>query len=182
MPLGNQLGHFAIEKGQQQRRDMGAVHIGVGHDDDPLIAQIAALVFGSQPATQRLHQIGQLLVRLHLAGACAGDVEDFSPQRQDRLGVAVARLLGAAARAVAFDQENLGAFSGIAGAVGQLAGQAQLARRRLAGNFFFLAAAQARFGFLDDEIEQLARVGGAFCQPVIEMVADDGFDQLLGFG
>ncbi len=41
------------------------------------------------------------------------------------------------------------------GAVGELAGQAQLAHRGLARDVLFLAAAHALLGALDDEVEQL---------------------------
>ena len=32
--------HEAEEEGQQQGADMGAVHIGIGHDDDLVIAEL----------------------------------------------------------------------------------------------------------------------------------------------
>ena len=36
----HQLGHLAVEEGQQQRADVGAVDVGVGHDDDAVVAQL----------------------------------------------------------------------------------------------------------------------------------------------
>ena len=36
--VGDQGRHFPVEIGHQQGGDMGAVDIGVGHDDDPLVA------------------------------------------------------------------------------------------------------------------------------------------------
>jgi hypothetical protein len=36
----HQLGHLAVEEGQQQRADVRAVHVGVGHDDDAVVAQL----------------------------------------------------------------------------------------------------------------------------------------------
>ena len=68
------------------------------------------------------------LVGADLVGGGGGDVEDLAADRQDRLGLAVARLLGRAAGAVAFDDEQFGARGIVIGAVGELAGQAQLAR------------------------------------------------------
>ena len=65
-------------------------------------------------------------------------------------------------------------------AVGELAGQAQLARRGLALLLAVLAPAQPLLGLGDDVLEQdVARflVAG---QPVLEIVADDGLDQLVG--
>ena len=49
-------------------------------------------------AAKRLHEIGKLLVLGKLVLARGRDVEDFAAQRQHRLGGAVARLLGRAAR------------------------------------------------------------------------------------
>ena len=37
----DQLRHLAEEEGQKQRADMRAVHVGVGHDDDLVVAQLA---------------------------------------------------------------------------------------------------------------------------------------------
>jgi hypothetical protein len=106
-------------------------------------------------ATDRLHQIGKLGVGGELVFRRRGDVEDLATQGQNGLGLAVARLLGAAAGAVAFDDEQLGAFRGRIGAVGELAGQAELLHRRLAGNFLFGAAAQPLVGALDHEFQEL---------------------------
>jgi hypothetical protein len=36
----DQLRHLPVEEGQQQRADVGAVDVGVGHDDDLVVAQL----------------------------------------------------------------------------------------------------------------------------------------------
>ena len=41
MALLDQLGRQPVEEGDQQRGDMGAVDVGVGHDDDLVVAQVA---------------------------------------------------------------------------------------------------------------------------------------------
>ena len=63
-------------------------------------------------------------------------------------------------------------------AVGELAGQAELARRGLALLLAVLLAAQPLLGLGDDVLEQ--HVAGFLVagQPVLEIVADDGLDQL----
>ena len=127
MAAADQLGHFLEEEGHQQGRDMGAVDVGVGHDDDPLVAQRVLGPFVAGAAAQRLLEVGDFLVGADLVGGGRGDVQDLAADRQDRLGLAVARLLGRAAGAVALDDEQLGAFGVVIGAVGELAGQAQLA-------------------------------------------------------
>src|SRR5205807_4089494 len=86
------------------------------------------------------------------------------------------RLLGRAARRIALDDEQLGALRGCIGAIGQLAGQAQLARRALALRFLFLAAADALVGALDHPVEQPVRLRWVAGEPVIDIV----FDRLFG--
>jgi hypothetical protein len=179
---GDQFGHFAVEKGQQQRGDMGAVDIGVGHDDDALITQRTGVVFRAGAAAQGLHQIAELLVLLQLARRGGGHVQDLAAQGQDRLGGAVARLLGAAAGAVAFHQENLGTRRRVVAAIGQLARQAQLAGRGFARNFLFLLTLQPVFGAIDHKAQKLVGFGRAFRQPVIEMIAHHIFHQALRIG
>ena len=106
-------------------------------------------------AADRLDQVGELGVGGELVLGRRCDVEDFSAQGQHGLRLAVARLLGAAAGRVALDDEQFGAFGRGVGAIGELAGQAQLLHRGLARDFLFGAAAQPLVGALDHEIEQL---------------------------
>src|SRR3546814_934993 len=40
MARADQLGHLPVQEGQQQRADMRAVDVGVGHDDDLVIAPL----------------------------------------------------------------------------------------------------------------------------------------------
>src|ERR1700733_12547355 len=104
---------------------MRAVDVGVGHDDDPRVAQILFAIVRTDTAADRLHQVGELGVGGELVLGGGGDVEDFAAQRENGLGLAVARLLGAAAGRVALDDEQFAAFGGGVGAVGELAGQPQ---------------------------------------------------------
>ena len=41
----DQFGHLSIEEGQQQGADMRTVHIGIGHDNHPVITQLVGVVF-----------------------------------------------------------------------------------------------------------------------------------------
>src|SRR4029077_3456095 len=98
----------------------------------------------------------------HLVGRGAGHVEDLAPERQDRLGLAVARLFRRAAGAVALDEKDLGPRGAAAGAIGELAGEAQLPRRALPRELLLLAPALALLGALGDAVEKRAagrRVG-----------------------
>ena len=67
------------------------------------------------------------------------------------------------------------------GAIGELAGQAQLLHRGLARGFLLGAAAQPFVGALDDEIQELVGLQRIARQPVVERVFDRLFDDALGF-
>src|SRR3546814_19492365 len=73
---------------------------------------------------QRGDQRADLVRGQHAVEARAFDVEDLAPQRQHRLVLAVAALLGRAAGRVALDDEQLAERRVLFLAVGELAGQA----------------------------------------------------------
>ena len=119
-----------------------------------------------------------LLARIFSARG-AGDVEDLAAEGEDRLGLAVARLLGGAAGAVALDDEDFGALGVVVGAVGELAGEAQLARRGggLALHLALGAAAEAVLGALDDRAQERAAAVHVVGEEMVEMVAHRGLDE-----
>ena len=57
LAIVDQRRHFQVEKGHQQGGDMGAVHIGVGHDDDAFIAQGVAVILAAGAAAEGQNQI-----------------------------------------------------------------------------------------------------------------------------
>ena len=175
----DQLGQLAEEEGHQQRGDVGAVDIGVGHDDDLVVAQIVRAPVLAGAAAEGGDQVGQLLVAGELVGGGRGDVEDLAAQRQHRLGLAVARLLGRAAGRIALDDEDLGALARVAGAVGELAGQAQLAGRGLAADLLACAFVRAirSSARLRQMLEHGGRRGGMAAEPELEPVLDRVLDQ-----
>ena len=171
MAVLDQLRHLPVEERDEQRRDMGAVDVGVRHHNHLLIAQILLAIVRAGAGAERLHEIGELLVLRELLLAGGGDIEDFPAQRQHRLRGSVARLLGRAAGRVAFDDEDFRALRGGVGAVGELAGQPQFAHRGLARILLLLPATNSLFGALDHEIEELVRLRRVAGEPVIERVA-----------
>ncbi len=177
----DELRHLLVEEGDQQRGDVRAVDVGVGHDDDALVAQVLFPVFAAGAAAERLDQVADLLVGAQLFATGAGDVEDLAAQRQDGLVGAVARLLGRAASRIPFDDEKFRTFGCVLRAVGKLAGQAQLAHRGLAVDFLFLAAADALVGALDHPFEQLCRLGRVVGKIMVERIAQRVFDDALCF-
>src|SRR4051795_4411567 len=133
---------------------MRAVDIGVGHDNDALVAQRLLAVLPADTAAERQRDVAEFLIGAHLVGRGARDIEDLAAQREDRLRLAVASLFRRAAGAVALDEKNLGPGGGVARAVGELAGQPQFARRAFARHLLLLATALTFLGALGDAVEQ----------------------------
>ncbi len=155
---------------------MRAVDIGIGHDDDALITQIGKIEIFSSPAAERKDKILYLLVGAGFVRSGADDVEDFTAQRKDGLCFTAAALLGASTRRVTLDDENLRAFGFGAAAIGELTGQAQFARCRLAGHRLVVFLALALFGAFNERIQKFRAGGGVAGKPVIEMVLDGGIN------
>ncbi len=184
----DQLGHLAVEEGEQQGADVRAVHVGIGHDDDAVVAKLVHVEI------VRAVLAGAVGARLADAGAQGGDerqdfvggeqllvarllhVQDLAAQRQDGLELPVAALLGGAAGGVALDDVDLAQRRVLLLAVGELAGQAHavehaLAARHLAG----LARGLAGAGGLDDLAAEDLGVVGALFQVVRQRLGDDVF-------
>jgi hypothetical protein len=49
VPGLDDLGHLPVEEGQQQRADVRAVDVGVGHDHDLVVAQLVERELVAQP-------------------------------------------------------------------------------------------------------------------------------------
>jgi hypothetical protein len=75
------------------------VDVGVGHDDDAVVAQLVRIEFVlADAAAERRDQRADLGRRDHFIESCFFHIEDLALERQDRLVLAVAALLGGAAR------------------------------------------------------------------------------------
>src|SRR5437764_11389257 len=147
---------------------MTAVDVGVGHDDDAVIARLLDLeILAADAGAERLDQRADLGRGQHLVKAGALDVEDLALQRQDRLETAVAALLCRAAGAVALDNEEL-ALGGIALlTIGELPRQVRDVERALAPRQVArLARRLARRSGFDDLGDNLSRVGGMLLEPL----------------
>ena len=84
----DQRPHLGEEEGHQERGDMRAVDVGVGHDDDLVVAQVVDVEARPEADAERLGEVGDLLVAAELGRGGAEDVEDLAAQRQQRLGLA----------------------------------------------------------------------------------------------
>ena len=174
----DQVRHLPEEEGEQQGANMGAVDVGVRHDDDLVIAQLGDVeIIAADAGAQSRDQRADFLRRQHFVETRAFDIQDLAAQRQHRLIFAVAALFGRATGRVTLDDEQF-RLGGIAFlAVGELAGQVgdierafaarQLARlaRRFAGKSGFHHFGDDRFGFLR-----------MFLEPLAEHFVDQAFD------
>jgi len=155
VPLFDQPFHEPVEEGQKQRTDVRAVHVGVGHDDDPVVPELGEVeVVVSEAGADRRDHRADLFVRQGAIQAGLLDVQDLSPQRQDRLERTVPRHLGAASGGVPLHQVELAAGGIGLAAVGELPGKAPAIQHPLApGQLFRLAGrfpgARCRDALLD---------------------------------
>ena len=167
-----------IEEGEEQRADMRAVDIGVRHDDDLVVAELGGVeLVLADAGAEREDQRADLLGGEHLVEARALDVQDLAAQRQHRLVVAVAALLGRAAGRVALHQEELGERRVALLAVGELAGQRGHVERALAARE--LARLARRFacrGGFDDLADDDLGLGRMLLEPGAERLVDDALD------
>ena len=84
---------------------MRAVHIGIGHDDDAVVAQFFGVEFFLADAgAERGNQRGHFLAGEHFFKAGFFHIQNFALQRQNGLKFTVAALLGRAAGGIALDQ------------------------------------------------------------------------------
>ena len=162
---------------------MGAVDIGIGHDDDFVVAHLVEVeilaVAAADGGDQRFDGVGLH----HAVEACAFGVEDLASQRQDGLRDRVASLDGGAACGITLHDEQL-AFLRIVGlAVLQLVRHAGRFEDRLAaGVLTRLLGGETRAGGFDgllDDVLGLARVG---VEPIAELVGHDALHEGLRLG
>ena len=176
----DQLAHVAEEKRQQQRADMRAVDVGVGHDDDLVVSQLADVEIFADAAAERLDDDADFLAAEHLVHARLFDVENLAAQGQNGLELAVASLFGAAAGRVALDDVDFAVFGGAAGAVGQLARQRKTAQRRfaheLAGFFGGFAGLAGLDGLFDDRLDHRRVFFERLQDAVVKERVDDALD------
>ena len=136
--LLDNLRHEAIEEGHDERVDVGTIDIGVGHDDNLIVAELVdvgflvALTFYTEAYTDTLNDVHHRFALKHLMPHHLLYVEDLSSQGKDGLSVAVASLLGRTTGGVTLDEEDLAGLGVFVGAVGQLTGQSTTCHRILA--------------------------------------------------
>ena len=119
------VGEVPEEECQQQGADVRTVDVGVGHHDDPMVAESAGVELIADRGPERRDQRSDLVVLQHLVEPRLLDVQNLAAQRQDGLEAAVAALLRRTTRRVTLDDVELGPARVALGAVGQLARQVE---------------------------------------------------------
>ena len=126
--------HLAVEEGHEQGPDVRPVDVGVGHDDDLVVAELLQAEVGlPEVRPQGGDQHPDVVVLEDLVRPGLLDVEDLAPERQDGLEAAVAALLGRAAGGIALDDVDLGQGRVALLAVGELARAGPRIRGRSSG-------------------------------------------------
>ena len=181
----HQFGHLPEEKGQQQRANVRAVHVGIGHDDDAAVAQFrdieAAFVlaiavffrFANAGADGRDHRL-DFSVFENLIHARFLDVDQLAANRQNRLIAPVASLLGGAAGGIALDNVKLGEFRIALRTIGQFAGQSAAGQRAFANCFPRLSSGFPRPRGSKHLVENAARNRRILVEVSHQSVVSDG--------
>ena len=131
----HQVRHLSVEEGEQQGANVRTVNVGVGHDDDAVVAQFVDIeVVGAALArvcgdfanarAKRCDERDNFSAGQQLFVTCFFDVQDLAAQRQNGLEFTVASLLGGATGGVALDDVNFAKRWIFFLAIGQFAGQA----------------------------------------------------------
>ena len=161
----DQVLEVAVEEGEQQRADVRAVDVGVGHQDDRCgsAAWRGPCPRVRCPRPSAVISELDLLRREHLVEARLLDVEDLAAQRQDGLVLPVAALLRRAAGRVALDDEQLRQRRIALLAVGQLAGQRAAVERALAARQLLRLARRLADARRLDALQRRSGVASAGC-------------------
>src|SRR5579875_173383 len=180
LPALDQHGHVAIQKREEERPDVRAVHVRVRHENDAIVPPLVEVEVLVDAGTERGDQRADLLVPQHLVHARLLDVQDLALNGQDRLEVPVAAGLRAAAGRLALDDEDLALRGVLFRAIRELAGEGADVERVLAAHEIArlprrLTRPRGLGGFGHD----LARVARVRLQELREPLADDRLHQAL---
>jgi len=162
---------------------VGPIHVGIRHHHDlvvPHLIEVELLLRGREPRPERCDNVLDLIVLKDAVEACLLHVQNLSSERQNRLKVTIAGLLGRAARRVALHQVQLRLLRGARRAVRQLARQPAareriLALHELAG----LARRGPRLGGRNHLVDNRLGLVGVVLQPAAQLGVDQRLDQAL---
>ena len=134
-------------------------------------------LLASNARSKRCNQRADFLRRQHLVKTCAFHVQNFAPERQDRLKLAVAALLGRATGGVSLDQKQLGLGRVTLLAIRQLARQgSDVEHAFAAGKFTGLAGGFARGGGLNHLANNQLGFGRVLFKPRGKRLVENALD------
>jgi len=173
----DQVGHLAEEERQDQGPDVAAVDVGVAHDDDLVVRQLAHVELVQDPGAEHLDHGRDFVVAEHAVVRRLPHVEDLAAQGQDRLGIRVARADGGPACRVTLDQVQLALVGLVRLRILEL-GHAAAAERvlGLADQVLGLLGRDPRLARLQRLVDDLLRLGWVLLPPGLEVLADDRLD------
>ena len=122
-PCLDQGTHVSEEQGGEQTADMRPVRVGIGHEDDLPIAGRIHLEGTPGACADHLDDGGAFSILEHVADRGLLHVQNLAADRQQRLELGVAGVLGGAERRVPLDDEQLAQVAVSASAVFQFRGQ-----------------------------------------------------------
>ena len=102
MALPHQLGVELEEEGEEEEADVHAVHIGIGGDDDVVVAEVLHAIVDVEGVVEEV----ELFVLIYLGLAYGDGVEGLASEAEDGLGLDVAALGDAAACGEALGDED----------------------------------------------------------------------------
>ncbi len=91
-PRIDQLRHLPEEQGQSEGSDVGAIDVGVSHQNDLVVPGLLDVELVTDTGPDRCDQRLDLVVLEDLVDPALLDVEDLAPQGKNRLGVPVSPL------------------------------------------------------------------------------------------
>src|ERR1019366_6556017 len=105
MPVVDELGHLAKEERQQQGANVAAVNVGVGHQDDLVVANLGDVEIRFDAGPNGGDEGLDFGVLENFVGARLLDVQYLSADWQDRLVARIPRVLRRTAGRVSLDNE-----------------------------------------------------------------------------
>jgi hypothetical protein len=147
---------------------VGAIHVGVRHDDDAAVAQLGDVEALADAAAQRLDQVLQFLVAAQLLGAGEATLR-ILPRRGSTACVSRSRACLAEPPALSPSTRKISVPRAFRAQSVELAGQAQLARARLARRVLLGSRGGGVLGSLDRRRRAGCRQWlGRPAEPVVE--------------
>nr|P21562.1 RecName: Full=Uncharacterized 80.2 kDa protein in the 5'region of gyrA and gyrB; AltName: Full=ORF 4 [Haloferax lucentense DSM 14919]pir/D39135/ hypothetical protein 4 (gyrB region) - Haloferax sp [Haloferax sp.]AAB09604.1 ORF4 [Haloferax lucentense DSM 14919] len=175
--------HVPVQKRKQQRPDVRAVDVGVGHQDEPLVARLLDVELVADAAANGGDERPYLVVFENAVEAVFLDVQNLPLEGQNRLELAVAALLGRPARGVALHDEQFGLRGVAALAVRELPRQRGRFERGLAaGELLGLLRGLAGAGGLDGLRDDGRRRVRVLLEERPELLVGDALDDAADLG